>query len=125
MVHFESVDDYFLRLNPQQMEALEALRILVLSTVEGVEETISYGMPAYKYKGVLVYYGAFKKHYSLFPGGVVERYAEQLKDYKISKGTLQIAYKQEAPLEIISQIIKDRVKENEEKALAKMKSKDK
>lgn len=117
MEHYESVDHYFSKLNPQQREALEALRELVLSSVEGVEETISYGMPAYKFKGVLVYYGAFKKHYSFFPGGVVERYAEQLKDYKISKGTLQIAYKQKAPLKVITQIIKDRIKENEEKAL--------
>lgn len=123
MEHFESVDDYFARLNPQQRDALEALRILVLTTVGGVEETISYGMPAYKYKGALVYYGAFKKHYSFFPGGVVEQYQEQLKDFKISKGTLQISYKQAPPLDIIEKIIIDRVKQNEEKALAKGKKK--
>ncbi|SOE21551.1 Uncharacterized conserved protein YdhG, YjbR/CyaY-like superfamily, DUF1801 family [Spirosomataceae bacterium TFI 002] len=123
MEHFENVDDYFSLLNPEQREALEALRILVLTTVKGVEETISYGMPAYKYKGALVYYGAFKKHYSFFPGGIVEQYQVQLKDYKISKGTLQISYKQEAPLDIIKKIILDRVKQNEEKALAKGKKK--
>jgi uncharacterized protein YdhG (YjbR/CyaY superfamily) len=119
MEHYESVDDYFSRLNPTQKQALEALRILILTTVENVEETISYGMPAYRYKGQLVYYGAFKKHYSFFLGGVVERYANQLKDYKVSKGTLQIKYSQEPPIAVIEEILKVRIKENESKALAK------
>lgn len=125
MEHCESVDDYFSKLNPHQREALEALRSLILTTVKDVEETISYGMPAYKYKGQLVYFGAFKNHYSFFPGGVVEQYKDQLADYKISKGTLQIGYNQDAPLEVIEKIIIDKMRENEAKTLIKKSSKGK
>jgi uncharacterized protein YdhG (YjbR/CyaY superfamily) len=125
MKKYVSVADYFDDLNETQKKALIKLRELIISVAKDAEETISYGMPAYFYHGQLVFYGAFKNHYSFFPGGIVEQYKEQLKDFKISKGTLQIGYKQEAPLGIIEQIIRDRIRQNEEKALAKKKSKDK
>jgi uncharacterized protein YdhG (YjbR/CyaY superfamily) len=47
--------------------ALEMLRKTIRPLVPpGTTETISYGTPAFRYKGILVIYGALSDHCSLF-----------------------------------------------------------
>ena len=63
------------------------MRELIRSALpEEAQETISYRMPAFKHKKVLVWFAAFKNHCSLFPGsGVIEQFEEELKGFKVSK----------------------------------------
>ncbi len=61
-----TVNGYIEQLPPTQREALQKLRELIQSQVPKAEETISYGMPAFKQNGILVYYAAFTNHMSLF-----------------------------------------------------------
>ena len=51
-------------------------------------EVISYGIPTFKYNGMLVGFAAFKNHCSLFPtgSGVLDEFEKELKGYRISKG---------------------------------------
>ena len=61
-----TIDEYLAGLEPQARAALEALRATVHAVVPGAEESISYGMPAFKYRGKpLVYLSASKRHLSL------------------------------------------------------------
>ncbi|HEY6955575.1 MAG TPA: DUF1801 domain-containing protein, partial [Flavisolibacter sp.] len=78
------------------------------------EETISYGMPAYKLNGVLVYFGGFKNHCSFFPGGnaLIEEFREDLKAYKTSKGTIQFPLNEPVPVGLIKRMVKAKVKKN-------------
>ena len=56
----------------------------------GTTETISYGIPAFKPNGVLMWYAAFANHCSLFPtGAVIEAFKNELKGFSTSKGTIQ------------------------------------
>jgi uncharacterized protein YdhG (YjbR/CyaY superfamily) len=77
-------------------------------------ETISYGIPAFKHKRVLVWYAAFSKHCSLFPtASVIEAFKEELKGFVISKGTIQFPTDKPLPATLIKRLLKARVKQNE------------
>jgi uncharacterized protein YdhG (YjbR/CyaY superfamily) len=69
----------------------------------------------YKYKGVLIGFGAFKDHCSLFGGGysATVQFKEELKAYKVSKGTIQFPLDKPLPLSLVKRIAKARVAENE------------
>ena len=78
-------------------------------------EVISYGIPMFKYRGMLVGYAAFKKHCSLFPtGSGVERFAKELTGYRTSKGTIQFPSDKPLPDALLKKIVKHRIQENRE-----------
>ena len=79
---------------------------------------ISYGIPAFKHKKVLVWYAAFSKHCSLFPtASVIEAFKDDLKGFIISKGTIQFPLDKPLPTALIKKIVKARV-QNESKTSA-------
>ena len=79
-------------------------------------ETISYGIPAFKHNGVLVWYAAFSSHCSLFPtAAIIEAFKKELKGYTLSKGTIQFPMDRPLPTALIKRMVKARVAENESK----------
>ena len=80
-------------------------------------EALSYGIPAFRYKGGLVAYAAFKKHCSFFPmqASLIDEMKEELKDYRTSKGTLQFPPDKPLPARLVKKMVKARVAENERK----------
>jgi uncharacterized protein YdhG (YjbR/CyaY superfamily) len=73
-------------------------------------------LPAFKHDGVLVWYGAFRNHCSLFPGGaVLEAFKDELTGFKTSKGTVQFPIDTPLPLGLIKRIVKARVVESRAK----------
>lgn len=112
-----NVDEYILNQPKEVRGKLEELRTIILVTCPKVEEQISYGMAGYKYKGVLVYWGAFKNHFSFFggTGKLTTQFKDELKEFVTSKGTIQFKYDKPLPKALIKKIIKFRMKENEAK----------
>jgi len=112
------VESYLVACPEPHRTNLEKLRATIGSVVpKETTEVISYGMPAFRYKGVLVGYAAFKSHCSLFPmsGRLVEEFAEELKAYKTSKGTIQFPVDKPLPAALVKKIVKARVAQNERK----------
>src|SRR5579885_3614151 len=113
----KTVDEYLAGVPEPACSSLKHLRKVIQSVVpKETTEVISYGMPMFKYNGMLVGYAAFKKHCSLFPtgSGVIEKYAKELKGYRTSRGTIQFAPDKPLPDALIKKIAKTRVKENKE-----------
>ena len=109
------VDAYLNALPEDQKSALAHLRQLIKTTALKAEEVISYGMPAYKYHGMLVYFAAFKAHCSLFAVNN-DAFHEELENYKTSKGTIQFTPEKPIPDDLVKRIIQFRMRANEEKA---------
>jgi uncharacterized protein YdhG (YjbR/CyaY superfamily) len=119
----KNIDEYLLDVPEKQRLALEALRQIIKETAPKADEVISYGMPAFKYHGILVYFAAFKNHCSLFAANstlIGEMYPE-LKAYKTSKGTIQFTPEKPLPIGLVQKIVLLRMKENEEIAATKKK----
>jgi uncharacterized protein YdhG (YjbR/CyaY superfamily) len=103
-----TVNNYLAALPAAQRDALEHIQALIRQTVPDATEEISYGMPAFKYRGhYLIGYASFKDHLSLFPGGnPLDHLSEQLKPYKRAKGTIQFTLDNPIPDDLIIAIVK-------------------
>jgi uncharacterized protein YdhG (YjbR/CyaY superfamily) len=117
----KTIDEYLAYQPEKVMEVLENLRQIIRDTAPEAEEVISYGIPAYKYHGMLVYFAAYKKHCSLFAGNgaLTKQMQEELKAYKTSKGTIQFTVEKPLPDELVREIVKIRIQQNEEKMRGK------
>jgi len=106
------IDEYLKDIKPSQRAQLEHIRKVVKQLVPMAEETISYGIPTFKYHGQYVFYfAAFKTHMSVFPGAsIVEDMKEKLGKFQISKGTVQFTEDNPLPDDIIEELVKDRLK---------------
>jgi len=80
-------------------------------------EVISYGMPAFRYKGALVAYAAFKEHCSFFPmnSALLEEFGEELAGYSTAKGTIRFPLDKPLPASLIRKMVRARMAENERK----------
>ncbi len=107
----KTVEEYLARVPDPARTTLETVRAAIRSAAppEAVE-TISYGMPAFKYKGILVWYAAFSNHCSLFPkAAVIEQFKDDLKGYVTNKGTIQFPTDKPLSSALVKKIVKARV----------------
>src|SRR5712675_2330497 len=95
----KNVDEYLADVPEPARSTLNKIRAAIRSAVPAeATECISYGIPAFKHKGSLVWYAAFSNHCSLFPtASVIETFKEDLKDYKVSKGTIHFPVNKPLP----------------------------
>lgn len=100
-------------MNGPAREMLTKLRATIRSVVPaGATEVISYRMPAFKGKKMVVWYAAFARHCSLFPGGaVIEQMKDELKDFVTSKGTIQFPIDKPLPTALVKRVIKRRLEQ--------------
>ena len=113
----KNIDEYLTTQSEEARTKLIQIRELVHALAPDAIETISYGMPAFKYANrMLVYFAGFKKHCSLFPSNssLIESMEQELKNYKTSKGTIQFELNKPLPLSLIKKIVKARIKQNQE-----------
>jgi uncharacterized protein YdhG (YjbR/CyaY superfamily) len=113
----KTVDEYLAAVPEPARGTLEHIRKVIRSLVPAeTTEVISYGIPMFKYNGMLVGYAAFKKHCSLFPtgSGVLDQFEKELTGYRTSKGTIQFPPDKPLPDALLKKIVKARIKENEE-----------
>ena len=113
----KSVEEYLARVPEPARGTLKKMRAAIRSAVprEAVE-TISYGMPAFKDKGVLVWFAAFKDHCSFFPtASVIESFKKELEGYPTSKGTIQFPTDKPLPSALVKKLVKARLAENRQR----------
>jgi uncharacterized protein YdhG (YjbR/CyaY superfamily) len=117
-----NVDEYIAAFPKDVQQLLKQMRAAIKAAAPKAEELISYGMPAYKYHGQLVFFAAFKNHIGFYatPAGH-KAFEKELAKYKQGKGSVQFPVEEPLPLSLITKIVKFRVKENEEKAVLKKK----
>jgi uncharacterized protein YdhG (YjbR/CyaY superfamily) len=114
----KDVELYFSRVPEPVRNTLSKLRATIKSVIPAEAfEAISYGIPAFKYKGSLVGYAAFANHFSLFPMGssILEQFKVELKDYQTSKGTLRFPFDKPLPVPLIKKIVRAAVARQDQK----------
>jgi uncharacterized protein YdhG (YjbR/CyaY superfamily) len=112
----QDVEAYLSKVAEPARTTLEKLRATIRSVVPAeATEGLSYGMPAFRYKGALVAYAAFKSHCSFFPmqASLIDEMKDELKGYRTSKGTLQFDQDKPLPATLVKKMVKARVAENE------------
>jgi uncharacterized protein YdhG (YjbR/CyaY superfamily) len=117
---FKTVDEYISTFPASTKKILQQVRKTIKAAAPQAEDVISYNMPASKLNGILVYYAAYEKHIGFYPtGSGIKVFEDQLGDYKYSKGAIQFPIDKPMPVDLITKIVKFRVKETQEKEKAK------
>ena len=111
----KSVEEYLASVPEPARNTLNRIRAVIRSAVPAeATEVISYGIPAIKYKGVLLWFAAFSEHCSLFPGSsVIKVFKEELTDFEISKGTIRFPVDKPLPTALVKKMVKVRLAEKE------------
>jgi uncharacterized protein YdhG (YjbR/CyaY superfamily) len=113
----KSVDDYLAGVPEPARGTLNRIRATIRSAAPPeATEVISYGIPAFKHNGVLIWFAAFSNHCSLFPtAAVIEKFKSELKGFTISKGTIQFPTDKPLPAALVKKMVKARVAQIEGK----------
>ena len=109
-----SVDVYIASFAEDVQKILGQVRLTVSNAAPGAEETISYSMPAFRYKGrVIIYFAGYRNHIGFYatPSGHIE-FAKELSKYKQGKGSVQFPLDKPMPLNLIARIVKFRMQQH-------------
>jgi len=112
----KAVDEYLAKVAQPARATLEEIRELVRGLVPAETiEVFSYGLPGFRYKGALLWYGAFKHHCGFYPGSppLLQSLAGELTAYKTSRGGIQIPFDKPLPAALVKKIVLARIAENE------------
>jgi len=116
------IDRYIAGFPEETQYLLDKVRTTIIKAAPEAEEVISYQMPAYKYQGILVFFAGYKNHIGFYPGaGGIEAFKKEIAVYKNAKGSVQFPLDKPIPLQLITKMVKFRMKQNKEKAAAKKK----
>jgi uncharacterized protein YdhG (YjbR/CyaY superfamily) len=105
------IDAYLAALPADQRKALQNIREIVAATAPQAVETISYGIPAFRYRNhALVWYHAAKTHCSFFPTAEpIEALAAELTAFEHSKGTLKFKPASPPSRELVEKLVRYRL----------------
>ncbi len=125
---FKSVDEYIAS-QPEAVQAtLASVRSAIQRALPGAEETISYKIPAYKLHGeAVLYFAAWKRHFSLYPAGarLVAAFQDELGSAQVVKSTLRFSLSEPVPVKLIERIARFRAKEAASREKAKATAREK
>jgi uncharacterized protein YdhG (YjbR/CyaY superfamily) len=113
----KTVVEYFAQVPEEARDPLRKLRAAICSALPpGTVEVLSYRIPAFKQKRILVWYAAFAKHCSLFPtAAVLRQFRDELEGFHTSVGTVQFPLNQPIPAELVKKIVRARVSQVQRK----------
>jgi uncharacterized protein YdhG (YjbR/CyaY superfamily) len=117
-----TIDEYIAGYPPDVQEILQTIRQTIRRAAPEATETISYRMPAFKQKGILLYFAAFKNHIGLYPP--IRGDAALLKavsPYAGEKGNLRFPLDRPVPYDLIERIARLRIRQDRATSPAKKK----
>lgn len=118
----KTADDYIARAPAEAQPKLKEMRAVIKAAVPKADEGISWGVPFYKYQGLLAGFSAFQRHISFgFAAALqtADRKALEEQGYITGKKTVQIRFDQPVPTKVITQILQAQAKLNEAKRAAR------
>ena len=111
MEKITNIDEYIRGFPEHTGKLLIQLREIIRNAAPEAQEVISYQMPAFKQKGILVYFAAYKNHIGFYPtASGVEAFKDELSPYKCSKGIIQFPLDRPLPVGLITKIVEFRVR---------------
>jgi len=117
-----TIDGYIKTFPKDTQKILEEIRAALKAAAPDAQEKISYQMPTFFLNGNLVHFAAFKNHIGFYPVPTgIAKFKKELSVYEQGKGSVQFPLDQPMPLDLITKIVKFRVKENLAKAKVKTK----
>ena len=108
------VEEYIAAQPAAVRRALKRVRAVIRKALPSAQEVISYHIPAYKVNGrIAIFFAGWREHYAIYPGSgsLVSIFKEELRPYKVSKGTIRFELDKPVPARLIERIATYRAKE--------------
>jgi uncharacterized protein YdhG (YjbR/CyaY superfamily) len=113
----KSIDEYIAAAPSQMQPILKKIRRTISAAAPGAQEVISYRIPAFRLRGILVYFAAFKAHIGLYPPVSGDASLKKaLSPYSGPKGNLKFPIDQPIPYALIKRVVRLRVKQDRSRA---------
>jgi len=101
----QNIDEYIAAQDESVQPRLREVRAVLRDALPEAEERISWSMPTYWKGKNLIHFAAFKKHLGIYPGDeAIAAFADELADYKTSKGAIRLPYDRELPAELLTRL---------------------
>ncbi len=103
----DEIKEYISRFPKKTQSILNKIRKLILSADKNIIESISYGMPAYKFKKKpVMYFAAYENHIGIYATpNAHEEFKKELSEYKQGKGSVQFPLEREIPYGLIEKML--------------------
>lgn len=113
----KDIDEYIARFPEDIQETLEKIRMTIREAAPEADERISYQMPTFALEGNLVHFAAYKNHIGFYPTpSGIEEFEDELSRYVGGKGSVKFPLDKPIPYDLITKIVRFRVKENLQRA---------
>lgn len=101
----KTIDEYIAKQNAAVQPKLNEIRNVLRSAIPDAQERISWSMPTYWKGRNIIHFAVSKRHLGLYPGDeATVQFAEELKEYDVSKGTIRLPYDKDLPVDLIVKI---------------------
>ena len=101
----QTIDEYIEAQDEAVQPRLREIRAVIRSAIPEAQERLSWSMPTFWRGRNILHFAASKKHLGLYPGGEATTvFADALKDYDVSKGTVRIPWDRALPVELVQRI---------------------
>src|SRR5690554_3456501 len=105
----KNVDEYINAFPDPMQKKLNELRSILKEVAPDATEELKWGKPVFVEKRILFSFAGFKNHMMFMPTGPsLEPFKDELKNFKTGKDTVQFAYDQPIPKELITKIARYR-----------------
>ncbi len=105
-----TIDGYIAGFPAEVGEVLTRIRQTIRQAAPAAAEKISYRMPTFYARRVIIHFGAFKHHIGIFPPVREPALQDRVAPYRGPKGNLQFPLNQPIPYDLIADIVKARIK---------------
>ena len=106
----QTIDEFIANYPEDIQEKLQRLRSAIRKAAPQATEIISYGIPAYRFHGNLIYFSAYEHHIGVYPR--VKSLEKELAPYEGGKGTIRFPHEKPIPLTLIKKLVKARIEAN-------------
>ena len=119
-IQYISTDEYISSFEGETKKILEEVRTTIKKAAPDAKEKINYGIPTFTLNGNLVHFAAFNNHIGFYPTpSGIAAFRKELSSYEVAKGSVKFPIDKLMPFDLITEIVKFRVKENVAKAKSK------
>ncbi len=110
---YTTIDEYIAQCPQEVQPMLNKIRAVIKESAPGAVERISYQMPGFYLKGMLVWFAALKHHIGFYPTPAgIDAFEEELSAYRSTKGAVQFPLDKPIPYDLIAKVVKFRVAAN-------------
>ena len=114
------IDAYIAGFPTKTQKILEKLRATIRKAAPDAAEKIGYGIPTFTLNGNLVHFAGYVNHIGFYPApSGIEAFSKELSVYEGAKGSIKFPIEKPLPFDLITKIVKFRVKENMDKPVKK------